>query len=223
MAGLSPERRPQSRGARPLAAASREVGDSDLNTAPHNVCEESPRLLFLSETGELHCSDPKPSSNLAESNRQVTLPNSKLFTAFRRWTGQLLGRRPASAVALMSLLFSPHAPQMRRKVHTHRCTVFVRTFRDLTHPLAPNPDYHDQTLKPNPDPGSDPDQDPNPDPDPDPNPLLTSTLKPDQARSRTHKHTFTLSKVSSGFLFFPSSLSSCGGRGLWSYHWDPHR
>lgn len=94
VAGLSPERRPQSRGARPLAAASREVGDCDLNTAPRSVCEESPRLLFLSETGELRCSDPKSSSNLAESNRQVTRPNSKLFTAFRGWTGQLLGRRP---------------------------------------------------------------------------------------------------------------------------------
>lgn len=165
MAGPSPERRPRSRGARPLAAASREVGDCGLATAPRNACAGSPRLLLLSETGGLRCSDPEPSSNLAESHRQVTRPNSKPFTAFRRWTGQLLGRRPA----LMSLSFSPHAPQMRRKVHTHRCTVFVRTFRDSTHSLAPNPDYHEQTLKPN------------LDPDPDPNPLLTSTLKPDQA------------------------------------------
>lgn len=84
VAGLSPEGRPQSRGARPLAAASREVGD--LNTAPRSACEESPRLLSLSETGELRCSDPKPSSNLAESNRQVTRPNSKLYTF---WGGQV--------------------------------------------------------------------------------------------------------------------------------------
>lgn len=69
---------------------------------------------------------------------------------------------------------------MRRKVHTHGCTVFVRTFRDPTHPLAPNPDCHDQTLKPNPDLDLDP--------DPDPNPLRTSTLKPDQEHAHTHLH-----------------------------------
>lgn len=103
VAGLSPERRPQSRGDRPLAPASPEVGDRD----PINVCVESPRLLFLSETGELRCSAPKPSSDLAQSNRQVTRPNSKPLAALR-----------AAASTHLSFLFSTCATDEKEGTHT---------------------------------------------------------------------------------------------------------
>lgn len=79
-----------------------------LSAAPRNVSEESPRLLSLSETGELRCSDPKPSSSLAESNRQVTRPNFSLLLGGGQVSFEGGGQRPPLHSRLLYSLHMRH-------------------------------------------------------------------------------------------------------------------